>query len=205
MDESTESTTLSKEVFKDTRRKILDYLLSKPQDKLTIKKIKKETDVSKPTTINFINSLRDLGVVNKEKYGNQFLISVNTDSPYYSSLKNLLEIDTEPLKKQAEKIAKELKDSYPEIKSIYLFGSIAKGVPSLNSDIDLLIVTKKDYTQDFKEELQHQTQGITKKTKTIPSLTLYSEKQLKKDKKAGSTLIKNIEKHGELLEGEELL
>jgi len=210
-----ESTTLSQIMLKKAPRKILKYLMEHKEEQITITEIEDGTDCARTTITKFINSLRDLGLVKKKRHGMQYLIEVNTDSPYYSPLKRVLEIDTEPLRDLAKKVASELMYNYSSgIRSIYLFGSVAKGIPTTTSDIDLLVVLKdekKDSTvqeadkRDFKEELQAYADGVIKDSGVTPSLKFYTEKRLKKDEKRKIKLIENIKEHGELLEGEDVL
>lgn len=55
-------------------------------------------------------------------------------------------------KSPIEKVILELK-KIPEIKSIYLFGSYAKGIEKPISDIDICVITTKNISKSKKEEI----------------------------------------------------
>ncbi|MDY6768603.1 MAG: nucleotidyltransferase domain-containing protein, partial [Candidatus Nanohaloarchaea archaeon] len=136
-------------LFNHKRYDILAYLLENEDRQLTISDIVEgvEKDVSRQHVTNLVNDLRDLGLVEKEKKGNLYLIEVNTDSPYYEPLKDLLEIDAKPLRKAAEEVVEEVLDEFKVEDSIvaaYLFGSVARGAPQIDSDIDILLIYKED-------------------------------------------------------------
>jgi len=52
--------------------------------------------------------------------------------------------DNKNLIKIVNKFGKEIKNEFGEIENIILFGSVAEGKETEESDIDLLVVTKKD-------------------------------------------------------------
>lgn len=195
---------LSGVLFNHTRYEILWFLLNNPDEQYSIADIQNAVDVSRPIISDFVNELRDIGLVEKKRKGNLYLISVNQDSPYLYALQDLLELDAKPLKESAEEVADEL-ITYTGVTSIYLFGSVARGTPRIDSDIDILIVyNDNEFDEDVKRKIDSQVHKKGDEWNLTFSLTYYSEKTFQEDKEAGIALLERIEEEGEHLAGEKL-
>lgn len=148
-----ESPRLSQVLFNENRYAILAFLLNNPDSQYSIAEIQDEVEVSRPVISEFVDQLRDLGLVQKARKGPMYLISINRHSPYYDRLQDLLELDAEPLRESAQHIADELIANY-NIASIYLYGSAARGTPKTDSDLDLLIIERDDLSDSEKSEAE---------------------------------------------------
>jgi predicted nucleotidyltransferase len=76
------------------------------------------------------------GLVTLERVGNQKHYRANKDAPVFEELRGLLEKTvnvTEPLKKSFERYAS-------GIRSAFVFGSVAKGSDTADSDVDILVI-----------------------------------------------------------------
>ncbi|MDY6789376.1 MAG: nucleotidyltransferase domain-containing protein [Candidatus Nanohaloarchaea archaeon] len=135
-----------------------------------------------------------------------YFIEVNASSPYCSPLKNILEVDSQPLKEAAEGVADDIMEEYADgIVSIYLFGSVARGTPRIDSDIDILIVYKENRLGE--EERQRIVDSVRRqedKLKIHIQLLWYSKEEWERDLRRGISINERIVEEGIRLEGEEL-
>ncbi len=125
----------------DNKLKIVNYLGKHLGQSFTMLELSKATKVPYATFYRTIQEMKDL--VKIRAVGKSKIVSLNTDN---TAIKSYLTISSEEEKKEflkkqpiVSKIASELdtKDT------VVLFGSYAKGSERENSDIDLLIISKK--------------------------------------------------------------
>ncbi len=197
-------TRLSGLLFNHKRYNILAYLLTYADEQLTIGEIIDDVDVSRPHVTNFVNDLRDLGLVEKQKKGNLYLITVNEDSPYIGPLRTLLAIDAEPLRLAAIDFTDKMLQTYGDsIKAVYLFGSVARGTPRIDSDIDILLIHDK-----LPERTTSQIEGMANqygdKHGVTFSLTWYRLDEWRRDQDHGIAFVERIKQDAEQLAGEDL-
>ncbi|MDY6778687.1 MAG: helix-turn-helix domain-containing protein, partial [Candidatus Nanohaloarchaea archaeon] len=138
--------TFTSAVMNDSRIKVLRFLLNNQDDDFTLSEIAEATDITNSTVSNIISELDDFGVVEKRKKGQAILVSINEHSPYIEVLEELGSIDARPLRNLAKDYAEELWNYKVKatsfslkqvITSIILFGSVAAGIPTKDSDIDV--------------------------------------------------------------------
>ena len=86
-----------------------------------------------------LNALKRMGLVVSEKDGNRAYYSANTSHPLYSDLRNIV-LTTVGLH---DVLASALSD--PEVEFAFVFGSIAAGTETPESDIDLIIGAVTEY------------------------------------------------------------
>lgn len=197
---------LSGVLFNPKAYQILAHLFNNPDKEFSISEIKDAVDVSRPIISKLVNDLRDLGLVEKRKKGNLYLISLNENSPYYYPLKDILNLDSEPFEKAAEELIEELKDEelLAGIISVYLFGSVARGVPEIDSDIDLLFVHEDEFSEEDKNSIQNFLTSEEKRLKVNFSVTWYEKEELERDESRGIAFVERVKGEGEHLYGEEL-
>ena len=95
-----------------------------------------------------LNALKRMGLVVSEKDGNRAYYSANTSHPLYSDLRNIV-LTTVGLH---DVLASALSD--PEVEFAFVFGSIAAGTETPESDIDLMVigaVTEYRFSSKLKE------------------------------------------------------
>jgi len=205
-------TRLSELLFNHKRYNILAYLFDRGDEQVTIGDIIEDVDVSRPYATSLINDLHALGLIEKEKKGNMYLITVNTDSAYYESLSQLLTIDADPLQRAAENAVNQVLDTClmstgnpvsDHIAAIALFGSVARGSPRIDSDIDLLFVHNDDQlTDDERDQLRHFFGKYGDQVQVSFSLTFYTEKEWKRDGQRGISFVERVDEEGITLYGE---
>lgn len=137
------SGTLTEELMKEKRLKILQFLINNRSNRFSITEIAEGTDVSYKTVQVFIDVLDSFGFIESERHGRTRIISVNKGSPFLEVFKELGEIDSQPFEEVASDFSRELYKRFDgSIVSIISFGSVARGLPTSESDIDLLILTE---------------------------------------------------------------
>jgi predicted nucleotidyltransferase len=83
-----------------------------------------------------LSRLHRSGLVTVERVGNQKHYRANKEAPVFEDLRGLLEKTvnvTEPLKKSFERHAS-------GIQSAFVFGSVAKGTDTAESDVDIMVI-----------------------------------------------------------------
>ena len=91
-----------------------------------------------------------------------------------SSFAEVRFIDRDKVIADLRQAAADAKSVYPEIRKVFLFGSLAQGNWTADSDADLIVVVAREFT-DILDRSRYQIH-----TKTIPTDTLvYSESEFR--------------------------
>lgn len=194
---------LSSVLFNQKRMKVLELLINNPEKEFTLSEIVELSGVSKPTVTEFIDKIYRLGVVERKKHGNAYLISLNRGSSYLEHLEKILELDSKPLLEAANELKEDLVEELEaEIVSVILYGSVARKTPKLDSDIDLLVVV-----EDQKSSVQNRLRGISKnlgKVKGLKFSTLVMRKEEVDERvETGDEFINTVLEEGKPLYGGE--
>ncbi|MBI2507398.1 nucleotidyltransferase domain-containing protein [Candidatus Woesearchaeota archaeon] len=174
-------------------------VLSETRTAYNLNNLKAETELSLGIVHKASEELTEEGLLLKIK-GNrkERLYKFNTDSPFASSIFELFKV--EKTRQRKEIIFMHtwsiLEDIVSKIKSksilIILFGSQARGDATLNSDIDLLIMSKNS-----KEEILDLIREIKVKNKINP--TLLSQAEFNEEIKNNTLFYRNIKKDSVIL------
>ena len=121
---------------------LIKTMLKFPDREFTILELSRESAVPYATSWRLIRILDKLGVVLTRKVGNATVCKLNKASPYLNTIKTVLK-DT-PHKLAFEEFKNKVK-YHPNIKKIYLFGSVARGEEKPGSDVDVAIIVKKQF------------------------------------------------------------
>ena len=171
---------------------IIDVLFSIPGRRVTIRELSKEAGSSYATTWRLVDALISMGALRSEVVGPSKLISVNEESPIIEDLKGLSEIDLLPHRKVAERFA-ELMRTIPNVQKVILFGSVAEGRATVDSDIDIAVVMKRRSdkvmreTYDTAADIQDET-GMRLAPIQVLERELESDDQLVRSLKRGVVL-----------------
>jgi len=117
-----------------TRTKLLTKLMMEPERQFYIREISRETQIPYSMAYKELNNLEQLGIITSQKKGKITLLQVNKETTYYKDLRNLI-MKTTGI---ANIIQNHIKHS--EIEYLLIFGSIASGEDTPESDIDLMII-----------------------------------------------------------------
>jgi len=176
--------------------KIIKSLINYPNREWTIKELSKESEVSKPTVWRKIKRLEKKGFIEKSKKGRTIVVEVKNPR----LLRNIIR-GTQPHNEAKKEVAKEFAQEIkklPGVNKVILYGSVARGTADEESDIDILVLTKKD-----NEETQREVESIADKIsskesfKIMPDITTNSKFKIME--KHGDLFAKNIEEEGEII------
>ncbi|MFB6144525.1 MAG: nucleotidyltransferase domain-containing protein [Candidatus Nanohaloarchaea archaeon] len=190
---------LSRLVFQQGKLKILEELLDHPEKKYSISDLSEESGASYDLTHRFVKHLSELGIISRKKLGGSVIVQLNQESPYVEKLKELVKIDSQPLVEKAEQYAEELKRE-KEIESVILFGSVARGTPRTDSDIDVLILVGEK-----EEEIERYSNQLASKYEREEQITLapvvQSRERFLEDLETESPFAEEVKKEGIVLTG----
>jgi predicted nucleotidyltransferase/predicted transcriptional regulator len=147
-----EDGTLTQTLMKKKRLKVLNTLLENRESDFTITELSEKSKVGYKTTHSLVGKLENFGIINVEEKGGSKIVGLNQKSPYIDVLENLGSIDSQPLREVAEMYAEEITGEFSEIKSVRLFGSVLRGLPTEESDIDILILVDSEADQEEIED-----------------------------------------------------
>lgn len=123
-------------LFKDYRRRVLGLLLLHPEKAYHVREIARLTDTVAGTLHKELFKLAEVGLLNKTIQGNQVSYQANRSSIIFEELASILRKTSGIADVLTESLAPHLQ----QIELALVFGSIASGKASENSDIDLLLV-----------------------------------------------------------------
>lgn len=195
--------TLTQLLMKRKRVKVLNTLLEDRDQAFTISELAEKSGVGYKTTHGLVGKLESFGIINVEKKGGSKIVSLNQNSPYIDALENLGSIDSQPLKKVAEKYAEEVKEKFSEIESVILFGSVLHGLPTEESDIDILILTDSEADQEEIEDAVWTIRDRYQREENVNiSPIVMSQKKFELNADNREPFESKVKQKGEVLEGE---
>ena len=141
-------------LFPEYRRRVLGLLLLKPDEALHGREIARRTGLSPGTITRELGKLAAVGLLKREKRGNQQIYSADTSGPIYTELASILR-KTSGL---ADVLVQALAPLASRIQVAFVFGSVAQGRETNSSDVDVMLIG--DIT--FREAVAalHPTQAV---------------------------------------------
>jgi predicted nucleotidyltransferase len=133
--------SLSAVLFPGYRRRVLGMLLLHPEESLHGREIARRAGLPAGTLTRELKRLADVGLLNRERRGNQLVYSANRQSPIFQELAGILR-KTSGL---ADVVAEALEPLSDQIDVAFIFGSVASGAETPGSDVDVLIIGSADF------------------------------------------------------------
>ena len=118
------------------RRRVLGLLLLRPEEALHGREIARRTGLPAGTLTRELKRLADVGLLKREKRGNQQVYSADTSCPVFNEVAGILR-KTSGL---ADVLAEVLAPAAQKLRVAFVFGSMAKGTEVGASDVDLLLI-----------------------------------------------------------------
>ena len=118
------------------RRRVLGLLLLRPEEALHGREIARRTGLPAGTLTRELKRLADVGLLKREKRGNQQVYSADTSCPVFNEVAGILR-KTSGL---ADVLVEALAPAAQKLRVAFVFGSMAKGREVGASDIDLLLI-----------------------------------------------------------------
>jgi len=128
--------TLASILFKDYRQRVLGLLLLHPESAYHVREIARLTNTVAGTLHKELKQLADVGILNKQKKGNQVLYKANIDCPIFKELASILRKTSGVV----DVIKGALSSLTHNIEIAFIFGSVAKGKENEGSDIDVMVI-----------------------------------------------------------------
>lgn len=127
---------LAELLFTEYRRKVLGLLLLHPDKSYHVREIARLTGTVAGTLHKELSKLAEAGILLKQSSGNQVLYQANRDGLIFDELASILRKTSGMVDVLADALAP-LGD---KIQVAFVFGSMASGKATSQSDIDLLII-----------------------------------------------------------------
>jgi predicted nucleotidyltransferase len=123
-------------LFPEYRRRVLSLLLLNPAEALHGREIARRTGLPAGTLTRELTRLAEVGLLKREKRGNQQVYSADTGSPIFTELASILR-KTSGL---ADMLVQALAPQSASLRVAFVFGSVAAGRETAGSDVDLLLI-----------------------------------------------------------------
>lgn len=117
---------------------LVGILLKYPDREFTIRELARESGTPYATAWRLMQLLDSYGLIKTRKIGKATVCKLNKSSPYLKTIKQTPH-------RMAFELFKHKIQSHPNIKKIYLFGSVAAGKERPGSDVDVAIIVKKQF------------------------------------------------------------
>jgi len=170
-------------LFKEYRRRVLSLLLLRPDQRYHVREIARLTGTVPGTLHKELSKLAKAGVLEKSSQGNQVSYQANRNCLIFEELSSILR-KTSGIADSVREALEPLEDS---IDVALIFGSIASGKATSDSDIDLLIVGNAGFAETVKA--LYPTQEVLGR-EINPKL--YSTKEWQAARKENSAFIREI-------------
>ena len=146
--------TISSVLFPGYRRRVLGLLLLHPDDALHGREIARRTGLASGTITRELVRLAQVGLLKREKRGNQFVYSAERKCPVFEELASILRKTSGV----AEVLAGGLAPAEDRIRIAFIFGSMGRGEERTGSDIDLVVIGDIGFAEVVK--LLHASQRV---------------------------------------------
>jgi predicted nucleotidyltransferase len=136
MGTKTRTISLSNALFSKVQQRVLALIFSHPERSFYTSEIVRRVGSGVGAVDRELSKLARSGLVSIERIGNQKHYRANQAAPIFEELRGLIEKTVglaEPIKKSFEPYA-------DTIKSAFVYGSVAKGSDTADSDIDLMVI-----------------------------------------------------------------
>lgn len=125
------------------RRKVLAWLLMRPQDWVHLRELARLTGASAGTLKKELDGLVAAGLLAVRKVGNQTQFCANTQHPVYPELSGLIRKTTG----LHDVLAIALRPLAGQVEAAFVFGSVANGTETTLSDVDVMVIGSVSFGQ----------------------------------------------------------
>lgn len=131
--------------------RMLKFFLEDPYQEVYLRQLSKKLKISVFATKKYADLLVRENIINEERKANLRYFRANSNNLFYKHLKIAFNINL--ILKSG--LIEFLNENIPNISAIILFGSIARGEDDKKSDMDILIMGKKEYLNlnEFEEKV----------------------------------------------------
>ncbi len=170
-------------LFGTYRQRVLAQLLLHPESSYHVRELARLTGTSAGTLHKELARLAEVGLLLREKQGNQVRYQANRECPVFAELAGLFR-KTSGL---VDILADALRQLQPQPELALVFGSLARGEENAHSDIDLLLVADCRFADAIKA--LHPAQEILQRE---INPVLYSAAEFVRRIETGDGFVQNI-------------
>ncbi|MCW8962215.1 MAG: nucleotidyltransferase domain-containing protein [Gammaproteobacteria bacterium] len=178
------TTSVSDALFTKTQQRVLGLLYGQPGKSFYTNEIVRRADMGRGTIRRELDRLVSAGLILISHEGNQNHYQANPENPIYSELVGIAR-KTFGI---ADVIRMAISPLDAQIKTSFIYGSIAKETDTAHSDIDLLVVSDSLAYGELMEVLSKASLSLRREIN--PSI--YSVRELKEKLKQGNAFITRI-------------
>src|SRR5712691_1925966 len=131
-----EAVSISNALFSKVQQRVLALIFGQPERSFYMSEIMRKVKSGTGAVERELSRLHRSGLVSVERIGNQKHYRANHHSPIFAELQSLV-IKTVAL---TEPLRKSLEPYSGKIKAAFVYGSVAKGMDTALSDIDLMVI-----------------------------------------------------------------
>jgi predicted nucleotidyltransferase len=126
-------------LFSDSQSRVFRWLFGQPERGFHLSELRRLTGLGSASLQRELNKLAEAGLVDTDRVGNLRRFQANVQSPVYAELLALTRktLGVEPMLRDA------LSPLAPDLKTAWIYGSVAKQTDTAASDIDLMLVGDK--------------------------------------------------------------
>jgi DNA-binding transcriptional ArsR family regulator len=135
--------SLASVLLPEYRRRVLGLLLLRPDEALHGREIARRTGLPAGTVTRELTRLAEVGLLNREKRGNQQLYSADPSCPVFTELASILRKTSG----MADVLMQALAPVAPQLRAAFVFGSVAQARETAASDIDLMLIGDLGFAQ----------------------------------------------------------
>jgi predicted nucleotidyltransferase len=131
--------SIASSLFSASQERVFRWLFGQPERSYHLSELRRLTGLGSASLQRELNRLAESGLVTSERVGNLRRFQANPQSPVFNELVNLTRktMGAEPLLREA------LQPLKRQLKSAWIYGSVAKQTDKAGSDIDVMLVGDK--------------------------------------------------------------
>ncbi len=128
--------SIASSLFSDSQTRLLPWLFGQPERSYHLSELRRLTALGSASLQRELNRLVDSQLVQSTRVGNLRCFQANPQSPVYTELVAL----TRKTMGAAPLVLQALQPMAAHIDTAFIYGSVAKGTDTANSDVDVLLV-----------------------------------------------------------------
>lgn len=171
-------TSIADALFTKAQQRVLALLYGNPQRSFYLNEIVRHADMGRGAISRELDKLLMAGLVTIDPRGNQLHYQANGGSPIFKELRGIV-VKTFGI---ADVLRTALVDVLPPIRLVFIYGSVAKGIDTASSDIDLMIVADDITYADVVSKLDLAERQLARKINP----TIFSSDEFDKRKRESS-------------------
>lgn len=131
--------SIASALYTDSQSRVFRWVFGQPDRAFHLSELRRLTGLGSASLQRELNRLADAGLVRTERVGNLRRFQANEKSPVYAELVGLTRkaLGIEPILREA------LQTLVPDLKTAWIYGSVAKETETAKSDIDVMLVGEK--------------------------------------------------------------